>query len=755
MGLPVSQNEQERLKALHALQLLDTPPSAIFDRITKLASVIFNSEISVIALLDERRQWFLSRQGLEVAMTRREDAFCSVTIAQECMLDVPDTERDERFADNPLVTGEPFIRSYIGCPVQSPDGHLIGTIAVIDSHPDKFAGVSRDKLLVLAGVVEDLLHAHQQAIAMTEMAERERAKHDALEKANRIFVAAEKAACIGSWEIDLATMELTWSEGVYQMHGIPIGQPISVEDAINAYAPEDREHVAALVDTAIAKGEPFEFEACLNDQHGANRRVQSRGECLKGNAQHPDRLVGVIHDITENHRAKTALQRAADYDRLTDLLNRNAFDRILGEKIKQQSATGQSLAVLLVDLDGFKAINDTFGHLVGDMVLEEISARLRRTVPEDVVIARWGGDEFVFIPPLGSTHNEIEALWETLTDAIRKPFVISGRKLVLHGTGGAEICSEVIGGREIVRRADLAMYSGKKRASGTLRFYDVAHAQQHTEKLQAVADVRDAIQGQRLFAAYQPIVDLLTDEVVGLEALMRMKTREGDVLHASNVMPAIIDPHVSREIGERMVANICHDQHKIRCDMGALDYVSLNASEADLLSQNFAPSLLNQLAEAKVDPASLAIEVTETMLMVNDDDAARRVLSDLKKAGMQIALDDFGTGFSSLTHLRDFPIYIVKIDRSFVRAISSDHQSRLIVQAMIAMAQSLEIKVVAEGIETQRERELLAYMGCQFGQGYLLGEPQTCDQLQMSDASPIAPFHSLNSVRSNVGQTSV
>jgi diguanylate cyclase (GGDEF)-like protein len=587
-------------------------------------------------------------------------------------------------------------------------------------------------VLAAVVVVEDLMLAHKQTITMTEMAERERGRHDALEKANRIFVTAEKAAQIGSWEIDITSMDLTWSNGVYEMYGVPLGKAVTVDDAIAAYAMADRDTVSSLVEAAIEKGEPFEFEADLEHQGGTVRRVQSRGEFIKGDDKSPDRLVGVIHDITESHRDKTALQRAADYDRLTDLLNRNAFDRILGEKIKQQGETGLSLAVLLLDLDGFKAINDTFGHLVGDMVLEEISSRLRNTVPDDVVIARWGGDEFVFIPPLGSTRSDIENLWELLCEAVHEPFVISGRKLVMHGTAGAEICDEVVGGREIVRRADLAMYSGKKRATGSLRFYDAAHAQQHTLKLQAVTEVREAIQGNRLLAAYQPIVDILTNKVVGLEALMRVQTREGEVLTAGNVMPAIIDPHVCREIGEAMVSNICAEHGELSSKIDALAYISLNASEADLLSENYVPSLLDRLKKAGVDPATMTLEVTETMLMVNDDDAARKVLSDLKNAGMQIALDDFGTGYSSLTHLRDFPIDIVKIDRSFVRVIGSDPQSRLIVQAMIAMAQSLEIEVVAEGIETQSQLELLAYMGCRYGQGYLLGRPKPCAELHVS-----------------------
>jgi diguanylate cyclase (GGDEF)-like protein/PAS domain S-box-containing protein len=723
--------EAERLSALRALQLLDTPQTATFDRITKVASVLFDAEIALISLLDEERQWFLSRQGLEAQETPRAYSFCSVAIAQKSQLHVPDARTDERFSSNPLVTGAPFIRSYLGQPIRSPDGSMIGALCVIDSRPQKFVHRRPHKLTVLAEVVEDLLRAHKQALDMTEMAERLRGKNDALGRANRIFVAAEKAARIGSWEVELETMALSWSDGVYAIHNLPVGTPIDVNIAIDAYAEGDRSLARSMVENAISMRQPFAFEANLETKDGETRRVQARGEYVAGDDKNPDRLVGVIHDITESHHAKTALQRAADFDNLTDLYNRNAFDRILGEKIKLQSATGKDLAVLMLDLDGFKSINDTFGHLVGDMVLEEISGRLKGAVSEGVVIARWGGDEFVFIPPLGSTRADIEALYNRLAEAVERPFFISGRKLAMHATGGVEISDKVIGGREFVRRADLAMYSAKKRDTGTLRFYDESLEQNHKEKMQAIIEVREAIEGGRFYASYQPIVDLLTGEPVGLEALMRLRARNGNELTASNVMPAIIDPHISRQIGDEMVASICADHAQIALAMGRLDYISLNATEADLLSHNYAPNLLRKLRAAGVDPAALTLEVTETMLMVNDNDTARKVLTDLKAAGMQIALDDFGTGFSSLTHLRDFPIDIVKIDRSFIHAICSDHQSRLIVQAIIAMAQSLGIKVIAEGIETECQRDLLAHMGCKFGQGYLLGYPQTRSRLQM------------------------
>ena len=724
MDMTPIRDDEERVRSLRRLRILDTPPSATFDRITEVAALLYDADIALISLVDDRRQWFLSRQGVDLSETPRKISFCARAVANEAQLYVPDAAQDDLFADSPLVTSGPRIRSYLGQPIKGPDGAWLGTLCVIDPEPNKFDNKRFKKLEILGLVVEDLIVAHSQACEKVDLAAKLADRNEALAKANSVFVAAEQAARIGSWEIDCETMDLTWSDGVYAIHAIPEGTPVTVENGLDFYAEEDRADVNAVVGRALEEKSTFEFEANLLDTDGDVRRVQSRGEYMAGDADTPDRLVGIIYDITESHLAKAALQRAADFDSLTDLYNRYAFDRILGETIKRQRATGEQIAVMLLDLDGFKAINDTFGHLIGDMVLEDVSGRLSRCLPDDVVVARWGGDEFVFIAPLGSTQDDVEALWRMLEEAVQQPFTISGRKLVMHATGGAEISKEVVGGRELVRRADLAMYNAKKRETGALHFYGEELEKDNREKQQAINEVREAIDAGRLYAGYQPIVDMLTGEIVGLEALMRLRTRNGNELTATNVMPAILDPHISREIGERMASFICADHALIAPVIDSLRYISLNATEADLLSQNFAANLLARLDEAGIAASDMSLEVTETMLMVNDYENARRVLCELKEAGMGIALDDFGTGFSSLTHLRDFPIDVVKIDRSFVHTLGSSHQSRLIVQAMIAMARSLDITVVAEGIEREEQRELLKHMGCRFGQGFLLGVPQ-------------------------------
>ena len=445
-------------------------------------------------------------------------------------------------------------------------------------------------------------------------------------------------------------------------------------------------------------------------------------------------MVGVIQDITESHHAKIALQRAADHDSLTGLFNRHAFDRKLSATLKKQRDCGGNVALLLIDLDGFKAINDIFGHLVGDTVLEEISARILSALTPDTIAARWGGDEFAIITPLGASESEVRDLGQILIEEINQTFVISGRKLAVSATIGVACTDKAFGGKELVRRADLAMYHGKSREPGRVHFYDSSIEKSNLDKQEAVLAVREAIDDGRLYAAYQPIVDLSDKSLVALEALMRLQTKSGKELTATNVLPAILDPVLSRDIGEAMAAFIANDLPAIKNAQTELDYISLNATEADLLSHNFAQTLLATLTNAGVDPKQVTLEVTETMLMVNDGATVQGVLEVLSNAGMKIALDDFGTGFSSLSHLRDFPIDIVKIDGSFVRRICSDHQTRLIVQAMIGMAQNLSITVIAEGVEREDQLTLLRQMGCQYGQGYLFSHAQPACRYTIASA---------------------
>ncbi|MEO1968400.1 MAG: sensor domain-containing phosphodiesterase [Sphingomonadaceae bacterium] len=734
-------DESSRLAALHSLRILDSPTQDCFDRITRLCTNLFDCSISLITLIDERRQWFLSRQGLDCKETPREVSFCSHAMENGRSLLVLDAQEDVRFKSNPLVIGAPGIRSYLGHPLADSNGIPIGALCVADERGSRFAEHHLTTLAPLARLVEDLIAAHDQRLRAADLAVHLNERSKCLEDSNRIFKQAEKIAKIGSWELDIERDAFRCSDEVFSIYEIPKELRMDLRKSVDLYAPQDRSIVLKAIADAIKHRSVAQFEADLTTSGGTRKRIRARAEYIAGNEELGPRLVGIVKDISETYHAHLALQRAADYDMLTGLRNRHAFDRCLRERIEAYRRTGEDFFVFLLDLDGFKDVNDTYGHLVGDVVLEEVSARITRAVPDGAVAARWGGDEFAVIGPQGLSREEAAELGEALINAITAQLAIAGRKVGVSATCGLACTERTSSGRELLRRADLALYEGKRREPGLVHVYADSLESASRLRQEAIATTRSALEEDLIFAAYQPIVRLSDSRLVGLEALMRLNTRSGEMLTATQVLPAIIDPVLSREISEKIITHVCRDFPEIEAGQPSVEFISINATEADLLNRDFCDRLLSSLEVSGIPAQRIMLEITETMLLVNDVVSVQGVLSRLRAAGMRIALDDFGTGFSSLSHLRDFSIDRVKIDGSFVQKMCFDHQSRLIVQALIAMGKNLGLEIIAEGIETEQQRTLLMQMGCCYGQGYLFSPAETACRLKLlalgkANASP-------------------
>ncbi|MXO48628.1 EAL domain-containing protein [Erythrobacter vulgaris] len=726
----ILESETARLAALHALRLLDTPRQDCFDRITEHCAQLFGCTVALITLVDEDRQWFLSRKGLDVHQTPRNLSLCAHVVQTGERLLVSDARNDERFNANPLVAADGGVRAYLGQPISNFDGTIIGALCVADPRPGLFDGKQHSLLANLGKTVEDLIEAHRQRLEAAELSGSLVERSDRLEKSNRIFKQAEKTAKIGSWELDIETGILEHSDEALSILGIAKSDSREIEAAFDRYAPDDRALVKEALEAILASKGTASIEADILTPDGQIKRAKTTGEYLAGNDNQGPRVVGIIQDITEAQHARMALQRAADYDALTGLHNRNAFDRILGERIKLYRKSQQDFFVLMLDLDGFKDINDCFGHLVGDVVLEEISSRISKAVPTGAIAARWGGDEFAIITPLGTTLKEARNLGKAMIAAVADQVEISGRQVGVSATCGLAQSAEDLNVRELMRRADLALYHGKSREPGRIHDYNEKLERANRLRQDAISQVRTALDEDRIYVGYQPIVHLSTNALEGLEALMRLNTRSGAKLTATQVLPALLDPVLSRDISERMVDLVCGDFPQIWAGQPGVQFISINATEADLLSREFSDRLLGALQSHCIPPQNVTLEITETMLLVNDSAAVQKVLENLRRAGMQIALDDFGTGFSSLSHLRDFPIDKVKIDGSFVQKMSCDHQTKLIVQALIGMAKNLGIEVIAEGVETEEQRDLLLEMGCYYGQGYLFSPAETACRLK-------------------------
>ncbi len=699
------------------------------DRVVSQCAEEFGCQLSLVTALDPDRQCFLAAHGTDLRETPRDISFCQYALEAEDALLIPDASADTRLSNNPFVSGPPHLRSYLGIPIRHRDGEFLGALCLIDPRPHLFGDEHVARLKRHAKVVEDILKLHVMHLEASALSEQISRQSEAQNKSLRMWSQAESIAKIGTWELETATNALHWSDGVYAIHGLSDRASLTVDEALAFYDEADRGKVARLVEEAAREGKAFRFNATIHARDGTVKRVRSMGEGFDVVDGIPRRIVGVLQDISEAYQAELSLRHAADHDALTGLLNRAAFDRELKDRLDAARAGAGEVHLVLFDLDGFKDLNDTFGHVMGDHVLKDIAGRVTRSAPPHSTVARWGGDEFAVILPCMVDRGTAEAHASGMLDGIRHCARIGGRTFELSATAGLVTADGSLSPKQLLRNADTALYHGKRTSRGTVQRYTEELDRQKSERQRAINEVREALRSDRIFAGYMPIVDLGSGKTVGLEALMRLTTSTGRRLVAAEVAPALIDPLLSRQVDECMLGMIAAEAATLRSVYPHLKRISINATEGDLVSSGFAERFLAQFRENGVDPHFITLEVTETTLLVDQSERIQAVLHDLRSAGVRIALDDFGTGYSSLTHLRDFPIDAVKLDLSFVQAMTDESQSRSIVQAMIGMARNMGITVVAEGIESDEQRRILQLLNCEFGQGYLFGKARSAREL--------------------------
>jgi diguanylate cyclase (GGDEF)-like protein len=421
-------------------------------------------------------------------------------------------------------------------------------------------------------------------------------------------------------------------------------------------------------------------------------------------------------------REVTAREHEALHDSLTGLANRSFFDTFLQEALLERSI-GRLVAVLLMDLDGFKEINDSMGHHVGDSVLRELAVRLTTRIGEQGIVARLGGDEFGFVLPDLADAKKVGELAHTVLSALAEPVFVDGVALELRASLGVSIAPEHGEDRSnLLRRADVAMY-GAKSAGGGIEVYDAGDDRHSTRRLVLAADLRAAPQSDDIEVWYQPQADLMTGVVVGCEALLRWT----HPLHGS-ISPDEFIPVAERSgiIGELTwrVLETAIGQAKSWHDQGLALGVSVNVSARTLLESDLLDRLARMLTTEGLESRWLTLELTESSIMA-DPARSERMLAAIAQLGIQIAIDDFGTGYSSLSRLKQLPIHVVKIDKSFVMAMSTDAGDSAIVRSTIELARNLGHTVVAEGVEDQVTWDQLSALGCDQVQGYFLARPMT------------------------------
>lgn len=469
--------EAARLEKLKSFDILDTPQESEFDAIASLAQRLFDVPIALVSLVDDHRQWFKARCGLETTETAREVSFCTHALDVEDVMVVEDATKDPRFRENPFVTGDANIRFYAGMPLRpsakgfSDDLGGIGTLCIVDRKARRFSRDDASALRKLAALVTSLISARATATHAVHLSQE--IGHHALEldRQHVQLRQAERMAGIGSWRLDLSDHSVTWSDQVFVIHGMPPGKVPSFEEAIAFFPAERRQEIADLLERAAANAESFDFESDFLTADGRRRRVRSLGEpqLVDGRAS---ALIGVFQDITDIHAREQSLRQTADTDSLTGLANRACFEGRVAETFALAQRSGTPAYLLMLDLDGFKGVNDSFGHDAGDEVLRIVADRLRALAYDNIFVARLGGDEFVMIVTRPRDCARIENLVAKVLTTLRHTVERDGQHRSISATIGTTFVDPLATSpSELMRRADLALYEAKRDRRGTGRIH--------------------------------------------------------------------------------------------------------------------------------------------------------------------------------------------------------------------------------------------------------------------------------------------
>lgn len=463
-------DEAGRLAALHALHLLDSEPEREFDAVVALAAELLGCPLALLTLVDRERVWVKAMSAPGPHELGRDAAMCNRTVQHDGLTIITDMAQDPHYRTSPVVT-DGGNRFYAGAPIHVVDAqghtHPVGSLCVLDAAPRSLNAAGQAALRHLANLAETLIAARRTAMDAVRIATTGEQLVRDLARQDKIFRQAERIARIGSWRLSLADSRLQWSDNVFVIHGLPPGEQPPLDKALDYYPAHARERIGDIIARTIRTGEPFDLESELHTADGRTLRVRAAGEAERGEDGGVQALVGVFQDITERHRLETQLRRSADTDALTGIANRAAFDRELDAAMTRARTDGSALMLVLIDLDGFKAINDSLGHDAGDDVLRMTGAALRQPWLRDCFAARIGGDEFALIVTVPALIDDPDQMRRHLESALRVSVSTGGITMTSAGSiGHALFDTDCHSLRDFARRADAMLYAEKRSRIG-------------------------------------------------------------------------------------------------------------------------------------------------------------------------------------------------------------------------------------------------------------------------------------------------
>jgi diguanylate cyclase (GGDEF)-like protein/PAS domain S-box-containing protein len=829
-------SEAVRVDTLRRYDILHTPPEGFFDRIVTMAAAVFETPTALVTLVDEDMQWFKARVGLDVCETGRDVSFCDHAIRQGDVFVVPDATLDERFQNNPLVTGPPFIRFYAGAPIVAPNGAALGSLCVIDSKPRDMPSVGQlSVLLDMASLVMQQIEARslervkRGALELTRMTpdgvvvigpEREIVFWN---KSATTILGYDRKEIVGK-AISLVLPDVreenlkTWIEqskqGPVESTGLrPDGSSCAIESSATLWLDDGREYVglvirniserkaaeadlkAALATVKLQKQVAEDSRRFLNgivenlpsvilakdeasryvlansaaekflgmpraeilgraprdlypewraefiasedarliklgegriieeEYHhvtaAGERLLKTKKLVIPGVDGHSSRILTLGEDVTEERAAMARISYMALHDPLTSLANRTAFNERLASLLLSGEPC-EGIAVLYLDLDEFKSINDTLGHSAGDAVLRESATRMRALMPKNALLARLGGDEFAVVYPSEDPQRAARTLAQQIGGAFAAPILVEGKAVQVVTSIGIVVSEGKLtpSGEELLRCADVALYEAKRSKRGGFYFFDPDLDQITRDRTALANDLRHAISAKQLELHYQPVFHASTAQLVGYEALLRWNHPTRGSISPVEFIPIAEETGLIHSIGEWVLRTACIEAATWPSPL----QVAVNLSPIQFKRVSLVAAVTGALDVSGLLPSRLELEITETVLL-DETLSNMSTLKQLKSLGAKIALDDFGIGYSSLSYLRTFPFDKLKIDRSFVAEITTSKEALAIVKAVTTLGHSLEMLATAEGVETGEQLELLRSESCDLVQGYLCGRP--------------------------------
>lgn len=709
----IPENESKRLAAVRELCVLDTPPEPVFDHLTELACTLFHVPMALISLVDEHRQFFKSVVGLNVTGTPRSQSFCAYTILSEELFIIPDTQADTRFRENLLVTGHPHVRFYAGAPMRDKNGSMLGSFCVLSDHPKTgLSPAEQSSLKRFAALASEAL---EHRLYPAKLAEAEKS----LREINERYRLAGVATQDGLWDWDLPSGEIYYSPQLRNMMGYAEEEHwADIAAWVGRLHPEDAVAAQANVQHLLRNSVPsFENEYRMRHEDGTWRWVHNRGVAVRDEAGRLIRLTGAMRDVTKERTR----------DSLTGLETRIALINAIDQRLAKVEEPKLAFAVLCLDLDNFKRINDSLGAGCGDSLLVEVGRRLTRAFEHHGkgVVARIVGDEFAIFADEITDAERGDTLAEELLRALKPPFSCEGRNIQLEASMGVVLYNgEPSSTTQILEQAQFAMHQAKAQGGAQSRAFSAGLQKKARLRLELETEFRSAMADNQICLHYQPKVDMVSGEIVGFEALMRWQHAEYGTVSPAEFIPLAEESDLIFEVGEwtlRKAVQQLSDWRKAGI-IGNNVRMAVNLSARQFRDTQLCNKVRSTLDELRMPADCLDLEVTEGVLM-HDAAHALEILQGLKAIGTRLDLDDFGTGYSSLSYLKRFPFDTLKIDRSFVHDLAENTDSPAIVQSIVALAQALRLKVIAEGVETQPQAELLIQMGCRYAQGYLFHRP--------------------------------